>query len=309
MNTDTALVTSAVDPSVAGAIAVYERLNPVRDILAADLTDSELTLFAMVAQRSGLDPFAKQIYAIKRAGRVTFQTGIDGYRSIAARTGQYEGSEEPEFGPWIDSPFRHPEWCRVTVYRWQNGHRVEQPGIAWWDEYYPGTPKGVPSGPKDTGYMWLTKPRVMISKVAEAIGLRKAFPYLLADIYVREEMESAGPAENPAAAAAAAQPTARERLAARRAALEQPSDAAPVEPVATPPAEEGQFRDADTADEPAEAPGPNLTGCEWRLGQGSGKPTLRCGMELGPDGTHEGEHSWQPVAMTTGGRVMKPGAS
>ena len=46
----------------------------------------------MVAVRSGLDPFARQIFAVKRnSGRggqkMTIQTGIDGYRSIASRTG------------------------------------------------------------------------------------------------------------------------------------------------------------------------------------------------------------------------------
>jgi phage recombination protein Bet len=215
------LITSAVDPVVSDAIAIYNRMAPLRDALGVkDLTDAELSLFAMVAQRSGLDPFAKQIYAIKRGGRVTFQTGIDGYRSTAARTGQYEGSSDPVFGEWSDTPFPHPESATVTVYRWQNGHRVEQTATAWWDEYYPGERGRIPRGPADVGYMWLTKPRVMIGKVAEAIGLRKAFPYVLNDLYIREEMEKAGPGDNPALVAAAQAPTARARLAARRVAMD-----------------------------------------------------------------------------------------
>lgn len=305
MSSDLALTTSAVDPSVAAAMEVYARIDAVKAVLAPDLTDQELRLFAMVAQRSGLDPFARQIYAVKRGGRVTFQTGIDGYRSTAERTGQYLGSDEPEFGPIVGG---HPESARVTVYRLRNGERVAQSATAYWAEFHPG----------GTQPMWTKMPRNQLAKCAEALALRKAFPYVFADLYTDAEMDQAGPAENSGAAAAAAQPTARERLAARRAALEQPvatepptepNDEPAPDPVATPPAEEGSFRDADATDEPSAAPGPKLADCEWRLGQGQGKPTLRCGMELGPDGTHEGEHSWQPVAMTTGGRVMKPGAA
>lgn len=235
---DRALTTSAVAPSIAESIDTYNRLTAVRNVLAPDLNDQELQLFAMVSQRSGLDPFAKQIYAIKRAGRVTFQTGIDGYRSTAARTGQYEGSSDPEFGNWSDTPFSHPVSATVTVYRWQNGHRVEQTATAWWDEYYPGAKNIVPAGPSAVGFMWLTKPRVMLGKVAEALALRKAFPYVLNDVYVPEEMEQAGPGDSAPLVEAAAQPTARERIAARRQARE---DARPGSDPAVPPFSKEEF--------------------------------------------------------------------
>lgn len=287
MTTETRVAAYSDNPATAGAVEVYDRMKPVRSVLAPSLDDQELTLFALVAHRSGLDPFAKQIYAIKRKGRVSFQTGIDGYRSIAGRTGQFEGSSDPEFGPWTEQPFPHPEWCRVIVYRWQNGRQVEQPGTAWWDEYYPGEKGKVPAS-NETGYMWLTKPRVMISKVAEAIALRKAFPYLLSDLYVREEMEQAGHEENTPVAAAAAQPTARERLAARRAALEQPA-----EPATAPAAEEASFRDADATPEPVAAPEPSAepavcpSTSPWE-----GKAP--CALESGHKGNHRSadRESW-----------------
>ena len=213
MTTERALIIHESDETL-------DRLQTVRNVLAPDLNDQELQLFALVSQRSGLDPFAKQIYAIKRQGRVTFQTGIDGYRSTAARTGQYEGTSDPEFGPWLDKPFAHPEWARVIAYRFQNGRLVEQPGTAYWDEYYPGAKNAVP-GSRDQGFMWLSKPRVMLGKVAEAIALRKAFPYVLADLYTDEEMEQAGPPESAPLVEAASQPTVRERVAARRQAIEK----------------------------------------------------------------------------------------
>lgn len=251
MTAPNALTTSAVNPAVAAAMEVYERMAVVRNVLAPELNDQELSLFALVAQRSGLDPFARQIYAVKRSGRVTFQTGIDGYRSIAERTSEYGGSDEPEFGPMTGG---HPEWARVTVYRLRGGQRIPQPATAYWDEFHPG----------GNAPMWTKMPRNQLAKCAEALALRKAFPYVFADIYTDTEMEQSGAATNAAAASAASQPTARERLAARRAALEQPvGDPAQ--------AEDGEFRDlgdADSGDDGLEAPGAStglaLTAAEFK---------------------------------------------
>lgn len=194
-------------------------LNAVKSVLAPDLTGEELRLFAMVANRSGLDPFAKQIYAVKRKGRVTFQTGIDGYRSIAARTGLYDGQDEPEFGPWIDKPIGHPEWATVRVYR--KGVAKAIAATAYWDEYKP----------QDNDFMWQRMPRVMLAKVAEALALRKAFPYdpenrmgIGTDIYTADEMAQT---ERPAPAAPVVQPSARERIAQRAAAIVAPPDPEP----------------------------------------------------------------------------------
>ena len=186
-------------------------LQTVKSVLAPDLTDDELKLFAMVANRSGLDPFAKQIYAVKRKNRVTFQTGIDGYRSTAERTREYDGSDLPEYGPIVSG---HPEWARVTVYRYRDGRRVPQTGEAFWDEFHPGGDQP----------MWAKMPRNQLAKCAEAIALRKAFPYVFADIYTTEEMAQADArdAAERRAEAVASLPTAKDRLAARRAAIEQP---------------------------------------------------------------------------------------
>lgn len=202
--------TSGIAPAVAESIETYNRLQAVRNVLAPDLNDQELQLFAMVAQRSGLDPFAKQVYAIKRQGRVTFQTGIDGFRSTAERTGEYAGSDLPEFGPDMNG---HPEWAEVTVYREKrSGVRFGQAARAYWNEFYPGDGQG---------HMWKKMPRNQLAKCAEALALRKAFPYVLSDIYTPEEMDQAGPGDSGALVQAAAQPTARERIAARRAAREE----------------------------------------------------------------------------------------
>lgn len=199
-------------------------LKTVQSVLAPDLNAEELRLFAMVANRSGLDPFAKQIYAVKRKGRVTFQTGIDGYRSIAARTGMYDGQDEPEYGPvcsCAERPAGHPEFATVRVYR--KGVTRAIAATAFWHEY---KPEAGQSGNGDV--MWVRMPRVMIAKVAEALALRKAFPYdperregIGADVYTADEMAQAEPA-----------PPERKPTLAERAA-ERVAEITAVEPDAT----------------------------------------------------------------------------
>lgn len=208
-NTEMALANVGADPRVVEAQQIKSQIELVKSVLAPDLSDQEMLLFAMVAQRSRLDPFAKQIYAIKRQGKLTFQTGIDGFRSSAEETGQYRGSDEAEFGPMVDKPFPHPEWARVVIRRqFPDGREIAQSsGKIYWDEFYPGDTQG---------FQWRKMGRVMLSKCAEAAGFRKAFPKRFADVYAPEEMAQADSVET----ARPVGPTARDRVAERRATIE-----------------------------------------------------------------------------------------
>jgi phage recombination protein Bet len=249
MTTERALVKSADNQLTSSQILAG--LNTVRSVLAPDLTAEELKLFAIVSSRSGLDPFAKQIYAVKRQGRVTFQTGIDGYRSIAARTGLYDGQDEPEYGPVCacgdKRPDGHPEWATVRVYRKGVGRAIA--ATAFWHEYKPEQGQ---SGRQDA--MWVRMPRVMIAKVAEALALRKAFPYdpenrmgIGADVYTADEMAQAARSEP---ATPSAQPSARDRIAQRAAAIVAPAP----DPEPEPPAPEPDAAD-EIVGEATEVPG------------------------------------------------------
>jgi phage recombination protein Bet len=229
MTTETALVTSSVDPDISAAMVVYERLRPLQDALGLrDLTVPEMQLFAMVAHHTGLDPFTRQIYAIKRGGKVTHQTGIDGYRSVAEGTHEYAGSDEATYETCDcgKDPKNHPAIARVVVHRiLPSGHIVDQVGVARWHELVP------PSGQDQ---MWMKMPWNQLAKCAEANGLRKAFPRVLGGVYIAEEMQAEtidGQAQD-----VTSRPSVAERVAQRRAQIERPP-----EPATEPEPIEGSF--------------------------------------------------------------------
>src|SRR5690606_4214800 len=88
-----------------------------------ELTDAELCVYLAQAARTGLDPFSRQIYAIKRwskgGPKLTIQTSIDGFRSIAERTKQFGGSDDYVYQ--VDERTGKPVSATCTVYRLVGG--------------------------------------------------------------------------------------------------------------------------------------------------------------------------------------------
>ena len=164
-------------------ITKYENITPdqialIKSQIAVNATDDELKLFLHVANKSGLDPLARQIYFIKRSGKMTIMTAIDGFRAIADRTGQYIGSSDPIFEEIGNNPVK----ATVTVNKVVAGVVGNFTATARWSEYYPG---------KAQGFMWDKMPHTMLGKCAEALALRKAFPAQLSGLYTGDEMDQA----------------------------------------------------------------------------------------------------------------------
>ena len=176
-----------------------EQTQLISSTIAPGCTQDELKLFAYACQRTGLDPFSRQIYAIKR-GKMTIQVGIDGLRSIAERSGELDGSETYWCGAdgvwsdvWIgDKP---PAAAKTIIHRKGCSHSFV--GVARTQDYNAG--QG----------LWSKMPAAMIAKCSEALALRKAFPANLSGVYTTDEMEQAEEVTvTPVAAAKPALPAA-----------------------------------------------------------------------------------------------------
>jgi len=166
------------------ALWTPEQTQLISTTIAPGCSADELRLFAYACQRTGLDPFSKQIYAIKRGGKMTIQAGIDGLRSIAERTGQLDGSETfwcGEDGQWQDVwlSSKPPAAAKTIIYRKGASHPFV--GVARFADCNAG--QG----------LWSKMGAAMIAKCSEALALRKAFPADLSGVYSTDEMQQAEP--------------------------------------------------------------------------------------------------------------------
>lgn len=167
----------------------------IKRTICVGATDDELALFLQQCRRTALDPFAKQIYGIKRKGKLTIQVGIDGFRLNAARSGLYDGQDGPFWcgpdGIWRDSWLAKGPPAAAKVIAYRQGVARGFVGVARFDEYaqmYDGA----------LSDMWGRMGANMIAKCAEALALRKAFPQELSGLYAPEEMDQDESESEPA---------------------------------------------------------------------------------------------------------------
>lgn len=155
-------------------------------------------IFLHHCQRTGLDPFANQVYMIGRSGDVTYkddqgrtitergtiykiQTGIDGYRLIGERAARRDGDTVEHLEPvWRGKPgSEHDEWidywpdgvgapaaCKYVIVK--NGQR--KVATCNFHEYAQYSGKG------NLTPMWSKMPANQLSVRAEAQAWRKAYP-------------------------------------------------------------------------------------------------------------------------------------
>jgi phage recombination protein Bet len=208
--------------------------------------------------------------------RDVIMPGIELYRTKAARSGEYAGCSEPEFGPsvklafkskqwvdngnggrsekWVDGEIEYPEFCKVTVRRIVEGREVEFTAVEYWIENYAtaGRDSTAPNA------MWKKRPRGQLAKCTEAQALRKAFPEVGA-VPTVEEMEGRTLGDEPVIIDAArvampretAAPTAQPASTGARA----EGDTAAGQGAQEPPAKSGEVLPPEKKAEPSNGSG------------------------------------------------------
>jgi phage recombination protein Bet len=178
-----------------------DKIDLIKKTVCPGATDDELKLFLMQSEKTGLDPFSRQIYSIERKSKKlnpitkaetwetkrTTQISIDGFRLIAQRSGKYAGQKPTEWcgkdGVWknIWTEKDYPYAARVGVLRKDFTEPLY--AIAKFDAYA-FDPQGKVQN------LWGKMPDHMLAKVAESSALRKAFPQELSGLYSSDEMEN-----------------------------------------------------------------------------------------------------------------------
>ncbi|HXJ25650.1 MAG TPA: recombinase RecT, partial [Streptosporangiaceae bacterium] len=188
----------------------------LRQLGLDDAPDGDLSVFLHVSQRTGLDPFSRQIYMIGRNEKVpgtrdqwrkkyTIQTGIDGLRVLRARAERAAGVRGVLSPPvfydtngnaskvWVKPGA--PAACEITyTVRDANGD-TPYTSILRFTEY---------AQYKDVQLtaQWAVKHAHMLEKCTEADVYRKAFPQDFSGIHLEDAMprDSDGETSAPARA-------------------------------------------------------------------------------------------------------------
>lgn len=167
---------------------LYKKINTSEGQQMVLAPRAVVEAFAQTVQRTQLDPVARQIYCIERAGKYSISVGIDGARLVAQRSGEYAGQRPIEWTAdgitWVDVWLSKepPAAARAGVMR--KGFSEPLYAVATWDSY-------APYYNGKLGQVWQQHGSLMLGKCAEMLALRKAFPMELSGLYVSEEMDSA----------------------------------------------------------------------------------------------------------------------
>lgn len=160
-----------------------DQMQIMKNMIAKGLTEDEFKMFLYMCMRHNLDPISRQIYAVKRGNTMTIQTGIDGFRLIAERTGKYSPGKPTEY-IYDEKSKLISATAYIKKKVGNDWHDVS--ATAFLSEYTVKNP------------MWDKMPHVMLEKCAESRAIRRAFPSDTSGLYTDDEMEQTNvPVESP----------------------------------------------------------------------------------------------------------------
>ncbi len=174
--------------------------SALKNSLYTGAKDESIKMVLDYCKAAKLDPLQKPVHIVPMSvknsltGKYEYKdvvmAGVGLYRIQAARSQQYAGVSEPEFGEDVTCKLggvdiTYPKWCRVTVKKIVNNTIVEFTAKEYWVENY--ATAGKDSIAPNT--MWKKRPYGQLAKCAEAQALRKAFPEIVSQHPTAEEME------------------------------------------------------------------------------------------------------------------------
>lgn len=146
----------------------------------------DLTVFLYRCKKAGLNPMMGHTFGKYDHHKKFFQiTGIHAARMLADKSGIYAGSSDVkyEYNPSVpDIPLR----ATISVKKIYGVHLdqiSEATATAEFKAYAPYDDNNELVG------FWKTQHRYMIGKCAEMLALRKAFPPIIGEFYIWEELE------------------------------------------------------------------------------------------------------------------------
>jgi phage recombination protein Bet len=228
-----------------------------------DASNADRAVFLHQCQRTGLDPFSRQIYMIGRPEKqrdgtwrtkYTIQTGIDGFRVNRARAERQAGvrgtlgravwydHEGNEFKVWVRR--EPPAACEITYTVRDATGETPYTSVLQFAEYVQ-LKDGRPAA------LWASKPAHMLEKCTEADVYRKAFPQDFAGVALDDAMPlpEDAPASQNGGRVTAADIRGRTRPQAHAEIVRDPTDASPAGAPHTPSAAGSAAPPADPAGE------------------------------------------------------------
>lgn len=186
---------------------VYDWSNQVnqkllKSTVAKGANDEEFALFRELCRATGLNPYRKEIWCIPgkeyngNRSAPQIMTGVNGFYRIANAHPEYDGVELV-YGTYVklalvpnDSKVESievPEWVEARVFRKDRSR--PQTFRAYWREYARDLVNVNKKFSTAKLGIWAKNPTAMLTKCAESMALRKAFPQELNGLHTEEEMQ------------------------------------------------------------------------------------------------------------------------